>query len=92
MRVCNYCGYIEHSDWEDTCPACGGALSIPVTCSSCGADILDFDAESLGIKLCSACRAEVRERFKDFMRGMSVDERTYLDELLDGCSVEEFVD
>lgn len=100
-HVCTECGGVVDFYFEQN----GGSLSdgVPadIICPKCGAENTIRRAMPCpacpggwmpeGDILCDKCRQRLRGDLRLWLRNYSKAERSYIDELLDGVSVEEYV-
>lgn len=93
---CPDCGKVFHEvakryDFDNTvtdiCPFCeGDRIERLEPCPKCG-----YGWKSKKDRLCEKCQLRLKSAWGRFLRGLIKEEREYLDDLLDGTSVEEFV-
>lgn len=90
MRYCENCGGIIHEDNSMYCPHCGGrTVHVLTQCDSCGIDLVVQSGE---VQLCRGCKEQVRQRLVDFLESLTQTELEYLDNLVEGESLFNFID
>ena len=90
MRYCESCGGSIYDDNAMFCPNCGGRTTyVETQCDSCGIDLVVQNGE---VQLCRGCKEQIRQRLVDFLEGLTQTELEYLDELVEGESLFNFID